>query len=184
MSILQENISKIEKAHSKMILRSSEGEELYEFYYLGKKLKIAEKIDENLEYITAKVEDNSLIVELQEPLDLDTKELIREHIYKTHSPVLFLDRVTHFSKKMKLNPTNVTFRKAKTRWGSCSNRNSISLNIALTALPRTLSDYVIIHELAHIKHKNHSKAFWNLVAKYYPDYKEAKAELKKFATIL
>ena len=110
--------------------------------------------------------------------------LIRKHIYKTHAPALFLERVEYFSKKMKLYPTNVTFRKAKTKWGSCSNRNSISLNIALTALPRSVSDYIIVHELAHIEHKNHSKEFWQLVAKYYPKYKEAKEELKKFTTIL
>ena len=85
---------------------------------------------------------------------------------------------------MQLFPTKITFRKAKTRWGSCSSKNSISLNIALAALPRSLSDYIIIHELAHIKHKNHSKAFWALVQKYYPNYKDAKEELKKFATIL
>ena len=85
---------------------------------------------------------------------------------------------------MNLYPKKVSFRKAKTRWGSCSSKDFISLNIALAALPRTLSDYIIIHELAHIKHKNHSKAFWALVGKYYPNYKEARDELKKFATIL
>ncbi len=85
---------------------------------------------------------------------------------------------------MNLYPKKVSFRKAKTRWGSCSSKDFISLNIALAALPRTLSDYIIIHELAHIKHKNHSKEFWALVKRHYPNYKDARDELKKFATIL
>ena len=85
---------------------------------------------------------------------------------------------------MNLKPRKVSFRKAKTRWGSCSDVNNISLNIALTALPQTLSDYIIIHELAHIKHKNHSKDFWNLVAQYYPDHKEARRRLKDYSTVI
>ena len=85
---------------------------------------------------------------------------------------------------MNLKPKKVSFRKAKTRWGSCSSVNNISLNIALTALPQTLSDYIIIHELAHIKHKNHSKDFWNLVEKYYPNYIEARKELKNYSIVI
>ena len=85
---------------------------------------------------------------------------------------------------MNLKPKKVSFRKAKTRWGSCSSVNNISLNIALTALPQTLSDYIIIHELAHIKHKNHSKDFWNCVSQYYPNYQEARNELKSYSTII
>jgi predicted metal-dependent hydrolase len=52
------------------------------------------------------------------------------------------------------------FRNQKTRWGSCSSRNHISLNIHLLTLPTHLQDYVLLHELAHTEHKNHSKAFW------------------------
>jgi len=157
---------------------------LYELYYLGKKIKIVEKIDTSINYLSAKIVDNKLLVELNRPLNLEIKELIREHIYKNYSPTLFLDRVDYFSRKMNFYPKRVSFRKAKTRWGSCSSKNCISLNIALAALPKELSDYIIIHELAHIKHKNHSKEFWSLVEKYYPRYKEAREKLKKFATIL
>jgi len=85
---------------------------------------------------------------------------------------------------MNLHPTNISFRKAKTRWGSCSSKNSISLNIGLVMLPKELSDYIIVHELAHIKEKNHSKNFWKLVQSYYPNYKVAKEKLKNYSNLL
>ena len=184
LTLLKSNIAKIAKMHAKLTARSGDKEKLYELYYLGKKLKIIEDVDANRSFESARVEDNRCVVELVAPLNIETKERIREHIYKNYAPTLFLDRVEKFAHQMQLFPSRVSFRKAKTRWGSCSSKNSISLNIALTALPRYLSDYIIVHELAHIKEKNHSKAFWSLVEQHYPNYKVAREELKKFAIVL
>jgi predicted metal-dependent hydrolase len=78
----------------------------------------------------------------------------------------------------KLPFDKVIFRGQKTRWGSCSARKTISLNYKLLFLPPALVRYVLIHELCHTKHLNHSTKFWALVAKKEPDYKQAKAELK------
>lgn len=77
-----------------------------------------------------------------------------------------------------LKSEGVSFRKTKSRWGSCSHRNTISLNTQLMKLPPALIEYVIIHELCHIKQKNHSKKFWELVEKFSPSYKELKAQLR------
>lgn len=78
----------------------------------------------------------------------------------------------------------ITIRKQKTLWGSCSGRNNISLNIHLAKLPQELIDYVIIHELVHTIHKNHSKDFWNCVAGYISEYKKYDKELKKYSFLL
>lgn len=71
---------------------------------------------------------------------------------------------------------------AKTRWGSCSSTDNINLSMSLMLLPQHLIDYVIIHELCHTVHKNHSKDFWNLVGQKLPNYKALTKEIKGFST--
>lgn len=78
-----------------------------------------------------------------------------------------------------LKPTKVSLRKQRTLWGSCSPSGSIQLNWKLISAPLKVIDYVIIHELAHLKHPNHSKFFWNEVASHCPDYKQLRLWLKK-----
>ena len=69
---------------------------------------------------------------------------------------------------------------ANTRWGSCSSRRTISLNIGLMNVPEVLRDYVILHELAHLNHMDHSKAFWAEVASHDKNYKMHEKKLKMF----
>lgn len=69
---------------------------------------------------------------------------------------------------------------ANTRWGSCSSTKTISLNIGLMNVPEALRDYVIIHELAHLNHMDHSNEFWREVEKHDPRYKEHRKKLKMF----
>lgn len=70
---------------------------------------------------------------------------------------------------------------AATRWGSCSSNRTISLNIGLMQVPEVLRDYVIIHELAHLNHMDHSDAFWREVGEHDPRYKEHRKRLKMFS---
>ena len=73
---------------------------------------------------------------------------------------------------MNLYPTDINFRKLKRRWGSCTFDNKVIFNYNIIQLPELYSDYIIIHELAHIKVKNHSKDFWGLVEKFLPESKK------------
>jgi predicted metal-dependent hydrolase len=82
------------------------------------------------------------------------------------------------SKQEKLPFDKVAIRGQKTRWGSCSSRRTVSLNYKLLLLPPALARYVLIHELCHTKHLNHSPKFWVLVEKKEPNYKQAKAKLR------
>lgn len=70
---------------------------------------------------------------------------------------------------------------ANTRWGSCSSNRTISLNIGLMKVPEVLRDYVILHELAHLNHMDHSKAFWAEVGKHDKNYKVHEKKLKMFS---
>ena len=80
--------------------------------------------------------------------------------------------------KTKFIPNKIGYRFAKTRWGSCSSENNISINYQLLQFDKMAIEYVILHELAHIKEKNHSKRFWNIVSFYMPNYKNIEKKLK------
>ncbi len=75
----------------------------------------------------------------------------------------------------------IRIRSNLTNWGSCSTKNNISINFALLFLPQELLDYVIVHELAHTKVRNHSQRFWQIVGKILPDYKNRKKELRRYS---
>lgn len=88
-------------------------------------------------------------------------------------------RVEYYSDKMGLYPTSVKITSAATRFGSCSGKNSICFSYRLMLYPPEAVDYVVVHELAHIKEKNHSARFYALVERYMPDYREREKLLKK-----
>lgn len=75
--------------------------------------------------------------------------------------------------------TSVTIRDQKTRWGSCSSRGTLSFNYRLIFAPPQVLDYVVVHELCHLTHMNHSKEFWNMVGSVMPDYKTHRKWLKE-----
>ena len=87
-------------------------------------------------------------------------------------------KVEYYGKCMNLAPTSLKITSAKTRFGSCSAKNGICFSWRLMMYPEKAVDYVVVHELAHIKHHDHSKRFWGLVEKYMPDYKSRRALLK------
>jgi len=110
---------------------------------------------------------------------IDVKEVFKEKL-----PPVALKYVKIYSEKMNLYPSKISFRFNKTRWGSCSVKNAVSLNYYLAQLPHELIEYVVVHELAHIKHKNHSVKFWEEVEKYLPDVKQRRKSLRKFEKLL
>ena len=86
-------------------------------------------------------------------------------------------RVAALAARMGLSPNGVSITHARTRFGSCSANDHLNFSCYLMANPEPLIDYVIVHELAHIRHKNHGKDFWCLVERFYPDYKNARKQL-------
>lgn len=78
----------------------------------------------------------------------------------------------------------ITVKMQRTRWGSCSTLNNLNFNLRVIALPKSLREYIVIHEVAHLREQNHSQGFWRLVADRCPDYLEAEAELRRYWVIL
>ncbi len=98
--------------------------------------------------------------------------------YQRAGRAYLTERVRYWSARMGLAPKAVQFRSQKTMWGSCSSQGHISLNWRLMAMPAATVDYVVIHELAHLRHGNHSRRFWSLVTVHCPSYQNHRKWLR------
>ena len=108
-----------------------------------------------------------------EPTDEERKALIAQA--KEYLPM----RVDYWSDIMGLTPTGLKITSARTRFGSCSGKNSICFSWRLMQYPTEAIDYVVVHELAHIRHHDHSPAFYALIERYLPDWRERMKLLKE-----
>jgi predicted metal-dependent hydrolase len=93
--------------------------------------------------------------------------------------LLFKQRVEIYDKLLNVHPAKIAIKDIKTRWGSASYKRNINLNWRLVMAPLNVVDYVVVHELCHLKEMNHSKAFWSHVESILPDYKEYRRWLKE-----
>lgn len=101
--------------------------------------------------------------------------------YKKQALTDFARRLEIFSAKLGVALPKLLLSNARTRWGSCNSKKEIRLNWRLLQAPPHIINYVICHELAHLKEMNHSARFWAVVASIYPDYKTAEKELKAWS---
>jgi len=91
-----------------------------------------------------------------------------------------LARILKLNQRHKFSYRSVTIRNQKTRWGSCSRQGNLNFNYRLILLPRELADYVIVHELCHLKELNHSKKFWGLMESLLPNALELRRQLRRY----
>lgn len=99
--------------------------------------------------------------------------------YRDQARLYFSERANHFASLHQFNFSQIKITSARTRWGSCSGRGTISFTWRLVMAPPEIIDYVVIHELAHTVHHNHSTDFWALVGKLLPDYAAKRKWLKQ-----
>ena len=97
--------------------------------------------------------------------------------YKDEAFTIVLDRIAHFNDIYKFSLGNISIRNQKARWGSCSEAGDLIYNYKIIFLPEVYRDYIIVHELCHLKELNHSNRFWDLVSLAIPDYLNIKKEL-------
>jgi len=119
--------------------------------------------------------------------DTQNQDIVRHAVRKAldaEAKAYLPRRLAYLAAQGDFHYSSVRYSNAKGRWGSCSSRGVISLNVALMNLPKELIDYVLIHELAHTRHLNHSPQFWHTVAAWYPDYKTARKTLKTYSPYL
>ncbi len=143
--------------------------------FLGKEffLKIEksnyEKIDIEEEVITIKTQNTNS----------DNVKLTLSNWLREQANSIIIKRAIELSNECSLYPSKILIRNQKTRWGSCNTKREIRLNWRLILSPKYVMDYIIIHELSHLKYMNHSSDFWKLVEGYNKDYKKAENWLKE-----
>jgi predicted metal-dependent hydrolase len=138
------------------------------FYYLGQSYRL-EVHFEPLENTGVVFWNNGFFLNCPEKRDM--RKYCFVLWYKKKAKERLSARVEHFSRELNLKPRGIRITSAKQRWGSCSEDNSLAFSFRLMMAPPEVIDYVIIHELMHIRQKNHSSKFWNLVVEIMPDYK-------------
>ena len=104
-----------------------------------------------------------------------------DDFYKQKTYQIVTPLVEEWASKMDVKPTKISFRKTKRRWGSCSAKNELSFTSSLAQLPFRCIEYIVVHELSHIKHKHHQKSFWLYVEKFMPDFKDCERILKDYS---
>ncbi len=153
-------------------------------YFLGKAYRIRTVLNEDIKKEYMVIDGEFAIFRLKQAADHNRMSTIRDAFYKAICGNHITPIADRYSKIMKLYPSRISYRNNRSRWGSCSSKNSISLNSRLMMLPVCLIEYVVIHELAHIKHKNHSTDFWEEVSRYCPLYKKHRKDLRDFEYLL
>jgi len=106
---------------------------------------------------------------VKEQLEYLFKEIAYNHLY---------ERTQYYSKLILVKPRRISIKNYKSRWGSCSSKGEIFYNWKIIMGPEKIIDYLIVHELCHMKHFNHSKQFWSKVQEYISDYKDRRLWLK------
>jgi len=157
-------------------LNFKEGEEIF---FLGSPYPLRLRHIEGDEAQLTFDEENGFTLAFSE-YDAELFQTLLERFYKNSALHYIPPIVEKYSQKMQLFPKKISFRKAKKRWGSCSNNNAISFNYLMMKLPPEVVRYIVVHELAHIQHKHHQKSFWKLVADTMPDYRQYEKELKNY----
>lgn len=148
-----------------------------QFTYLGNKIRIRQRFDLFIKKHKTTLYRDSLLIESPSGASEDINYILNAWL-KHRAKIYLPERAAYLAGHYGFSFKKLNLRNQKTRWGSCSVSGNISLNYRLMKYRKELIDYVIIHELCHLREMNHSKKFWELVESLVPDYKSLKRELK------
>jgi predicted metal-dependent hydrolase len=175
--IVAQKTSWIEKKKRLVLLRQPLPEverfrEGREFHYLGRLYPLA-VVDRRQPLLALNGR-----FELARPA-LPDAERVFEKWYRTQARKVLAERVPQLANRFGFQFQRLSVNGARTRWGSCGIRGSLNFSWRLVMAPEQVIDYVILHELAHLRIRNHSSQFWELVEKLMPEYRQARAWLKQ-----
>lgn len=147
--------------------------------YLGRRYYVDVIQDASIRKATVKFTHSKFEVRVNPDLP-DRESVITdalESFTREKAIVKITPRIKRWAQTTGLTPTDMKFRKLDKRWGSCTKANEVIINFDAVKLPFTLIDYIVVHELAHIKHRDHSNDFYKEIAKFIPEWKVLDAKL-------
>ena len=146
------------------------------FLYLGRtyRLKLVSDLPEPL-----MLKDGYFCLRATKASAPDADAVFRE-FYRVKGATRIPPRVAYFQAKMGVKSKSIKIMELKHRWASCTTNGNLNFHWKCMMAPLTIIDYIVVHELVHLKHPDHSKAFWNYLGKVMPDYLERKDWLKKY----
>lgn len=168
---LEDNVQKVKFGDNLSVLR-----------YLGQEYPVVTLYDAGSP-IRVVLEQGKAMVTLTEERPELLKEVL-EAWYRWAARELFTRRVEFYAEKMGVSYEKIFIKKLKSRWGSCSVRKNLNFNLCVVMAPLEVIDYIVIHELAHLKEMNHSRQFWGIVETYCPEFQKHKEWLKKHGSEL
>jgi predicted metal-dependent hydrolase len=143
--------------------------------YLGRQLRLALVAEP---YALVQLQDDGvLMLSLPEPHSADMVRTALVKWYRRHAQPHFGARVAYYSGQLAIEAPRVFISNAQTRWGSCNAKREVRLSWRLMQAAPHIVDYVVAHELAHLRQMNHSARFWRVVERLCPDYAAARVEL-------
>lgn len=148
------------------------------FPYLGEQFEVA------VEKRSSSAVGDSELRLAKHHIDQTSVQRALETLYRREARDHFQNRADHFADEMGVGYEQIEIRNQRTKWGSCSTTGTLGLNWRLMMAPPDIVDYIVIHELAHLREQNHTDEFWSLVAKHDPDYESHAEWLSKNSTRL
>jgi len=157
----------------------------HDFMFLGKKYRLA-VIEKNIRRAQIHFDGERWLVKVPAMMTSEQRqEIVKEKLmqwFRSQALEILGCRVFHYSRIMEIEPIEIVIRAQKHIWGSCHHdKNKINLNWQLVMAPQEVLDYVIVHELCHLFHPNHSKRYWRKVGSILPDYKKRQKWLRDHA---
>ncbi|MEO0180168.1 MAG: SprT family zinc-dependent metalloprotease [candidate division WOR-3 bacterium] len=170
--VLLRNIDQIVEILNKVVPPKKRFADNETFPYLGKGLRLSIKRKPKARHIKVFKTPRMIVVEGPPDMRSDQIRSVLIKWYREEARVFLFGKVQAWARRMRVKPKRVFIKDQKSGWGSCSGRGNINLNFRVIMAPEPMVDYVVVHELAHLRHRNHSKDFWNFVADFIPDHKE------------
>lgn len=167
----------LEKRLKAMPLRQCRYVDGETYYYFGNPLVLKIEVVPHAKKAVVTVENGYLLVKAPSA-DAEVIQKALVQFYKQASEDFARPLIGRYSQALGVRVNRVVFKNQETRWGSCSSKGNINLNLRLSMMPTAIFQYIIVHEMAHRIHLNHSKAFWQLVSHMCSDYKALQEWLK------